>query len=137
MKVAKVTCPACEQPIELPEAETRGGVKCPACQTSFIPQEMETMEYLAAPPTAKTESAPKCSPLNPVREQASSVSALGKFCFWLCLIIPVFTVVVQLNQDYHFIATPYLVAGGFLILGFWLQVVAQLMFIRAAVEEKN
>jgi uncharacterized paraquat-inducible protein A len=36
MKTAKIYCPACEQPIEIPNAQRGRPLKCPACEIGFI-----------------------------------------------------------------------------------------------------
>ncbi len=128
MKIARCICPACDQSIELPEQDTLTRVDCPACKFGFVPSKYVLVEPEPAP------VAKKAAP-NSVREWAWSVSTMGKLAFILCIAVSLITFYVQISGD-SVTATPYLVAGGFFMLGLWFQVIAQLMFIRAAVEEK-
>lgn len=130
MKIARCICPACDQSIELPETDTLTRVECPACQFGFIPEKYVLVE--PEPATMPPHSLPKVSA---VRGSADTVSLLSKVCFLICLIIAAFSFYIAVSGE-TVTATPFLVASGFFTLGLWLQVIAQLMFIRAAVEEK-
>jgi len=111
MNIVKIECPKCEQPIELPEADARVQVHCPSCKAHFMP-EIKSGEAFRT------------------RENAVLVRTLSGVCFLfsggalLALLLGAPTTIAAL------------VAGGLFSLALTLQIIAQLLFIRAALESK-
>lgn len=118
--MAIVDCPACQLQIEQPEESLTNGVKCPACGTGFMPADYRTV----SPSTDPARTARKAGKL---RSYAYTLHVIAS-----CLVILAGGIIffgLQSSQDW---ITP---VGAVLGSAFFTELLAQIIYIRAAVED--
>ncbi len=125
MKIARIDCPACNQPIEIPAADLGNGLKCPNCQQGFIPNKKLALI------TGPDATAPR---RDLVRTTAGRfhLAAIFFFCSALvCLFFGVFLEAAAVNAKWEFLFG----VAGLLTAAIAVELLAQVLFIRAAVED--
>lgn len=131
--IIRFTCPSCEQPIEAPEADALAGIACPGCGTRFVPniEHKPTLGMKMAGPDYD-----QFRRVERIEIRADQLSNASVVCFAIMLITFIVTVWVGLSSE-NISMTACSVAAGFLMLGLWLQLLTQLMRIRALLEKRK
>lgn len=125
-------CPACGHRNLSTVQATTDGLRCNACQVGYMPDSYERVSR----DTAKEVEA-RVRPAN-IRSSAEMLHVLGWVLFILGVIICAVAVFFQFqeyqsNRDW----TGVRIGAGFVVAGFWIEVLAQIVFIRAAMEERK
>lgn len=145
--VVKFDCPKCGQPIETTRLRSLSSVECPTCRTGFMPGRVFEIE--PEPSKGWTIEAKAREP-DPVwqrdlfgmalsrtgpRGRAGIVSVLGILCFLGCAVCLFLALLNSINSDNYWFNLS--AASGLLLIGFILQIIAQLLHIRAALEDRR
>lgn len=133
MPIVTVFCPACSQSIESPRAEIEQGVKCPHCQTGFVPHEFfPVLPPAELPAAVVTPTVIK----SPARGSAELTHMGAQACLIIGAIVFVFCFLIEVRAEhpnYEFMAW----VGWLVMAAFFLELLAQIIFIRAAIEERK
>lgn len=140
----KFTCPKCGQHLMAPRESLGQLVDCPACNTVVEvkrprprPPEPEPIPR----PKALTEAEAKeiaqheaDQEWKAIRANGKAIEGFGFACFFLFVITVMAGIMGREQMGW---AGPMGLAGIFLAAAFWLMLLAQLFFIRAAVERRQ
>lgn len=126
MSFVAFNCPECNQRIEAPPETVDYDFQCPTCEATFIPSESSDLEYVSSRKPMKRTFIKT----NAVIMSWASFGAIG--IAGLCVLAGL---IAAIANDPHNSIICYYAAGGFLVVGFLLCVLAQLLHIRAALED--
>ena len=135
----RTVCPACQQPIEMPLAETSRPVSCPACQHFFTPlppdprppgirlspEKIELVEKLRADELKQH--------IAKIRRNASVFTGLAAFFGFMATLMFVLALIAALARETS--GPPSVVVGGLSGIALWLYLIAQIIHIRANTEK--
>lgn len=126
--MAIVDCPVCHHQIEQPEDTLSAGVKCPGCGTGFMPADYRTANVPPSP------ALPIQKKSHPVRSYAATMHGLAIFLVVLAGLMMIAGIFIE-SQMHPERREALTWASAFLGTAFFTECFAQLLFIRAAVED--
>lgn len=131
----KVSCPDCQQSIEAPEELAGANINCPTCHVDFVLRKPPVKKDWTVTVTPRDpQSIP---PYDPgwvgISHAANRVTLASIASFVACLFLLFVAFARAINNDEHWV-TISAAAAGCLMIGFILQIIAQLMHIRATLE---
>jgi len=126
MSFVAFNCPECNQRIEAPPETVDYDFQCPTCEASFIPSESSDLEYVSSRKPVKHTFIK----VNAIMLSRASLVAFG--IGGLCVLAGL---IAAIANDPRNSVILYYIAGGFFALGFFVCLLAQLLHIRAALED--
>ncbi|HEX4342696.1 MAG TPA: hypothetical protein VH255_04860 [Verrucomicrobiae bacterium] len=128
MSFVAFNCPDCNQRIEAPPETVDYEFQCPTCESTFVPSEASDLEYVSSRKPAKRTF---------VKSNAVIVSWVSFGFIGLAGVSVLAGLIAAIANDPHNAVICYYAAGGLLAAGFLLCLLAQLLHIRAELEEMN
>ena len=126
MSFVAFNCPECNQRIEAPPETVDYDFQCPTCEAAFVPSESSDLEYVSSRKPVKHTF---------IKANAVMLSRISLGAFGLAGISVLVGLIEAIANKTAVALNCYYIAGGFFALGFLVCLLAQLLHIRAALED--